>query len=347
MRAVLVSFLLISLSACSWLTDDESGYFRDRSDDYRKARVEKGIKVPADLDDDALQDIYVIPPVTEQLHVSGEFEVPRPAPLVARESEELVRIQKLGSEQWMLAAVAPGQLWPQVRAFISTSGVSIARVDARAGVIETGWLEREDGGMQERYRFRIEQGVQRNTSELHILQMAMVGDTDSWPEASTDSEHEGDMLHAVGQFIANSTETAPVSMMAQQAISASGKVSMQEEADGTPYIRLELPYYRAWASVERALRESSFRTRDRDRSTGVYYIRYVEPDDDDGGWFDWLLESDDDDTQEMVADRDFLLHLKSQEGSEVVRITIQREDEVALETAQSQSLLALIKGNIN
>jgi outer membrane protein assembly factor BamC len=135
-------------------------------------------------------------------------------------------------------------------------------------------------------------------------------------------------------------------MMAQQAISATGKVSMQEDANDMAYIRLELPFYRAWASVERALRESNFQTRDRDRSTGVFYIRYVEQDDDDGGWFDWIFGGDNQADTALMTENDFVLTLKEQ-APEVVRITIAREDQEALTPAQAQSLLGLIKGSIN
>jgi outer membrane protein assembly factor BamC len=257
-----------------------------------------------------------------------------------------VRVQRLGDEEWMLVAVAPGQLWPQVRAFLTTNTLQLARVDARAGLIETGWLKPDQGGMDERYQFRIEQGVQRNTSELHVRQMAMAGDTDSWPETSYDAGREKEMLMAVAEYIASNTDAAPVSMMAQQAISASGKVSMQEDADNIAYIRLELPYYRAWASVERALRESTFKVRDRDRSSGVYYIRYVEDADEDSGWFDWLFGGDDQAESAEMTEQDFVLFMEKQ-STEVVRITIAREDKEALTPAQSQSLLGLIKGNIS
>jgi outer membrane protein assembly factor BamC len=339
-----VLFSLLSVG-CTWLTGDK-GYFRDTTDDYRNARVYPALKVPKGLDDDGLQDIYVIPAITEDLRVTGTFETPRPAPLAARETEELVRIQRLGEEEWMLVAVAPGQLWPQVRAFLTTNSLQLARVDARAGLIETGWLKPDHGGMDERYQFRIEQGVQRNTSELHVRQMALAGDTDSWPETSVDGEREKEMLMAVAQFIASNTDAAPVSMMAQQAITATGKVSMQEDADSIAYMRLELPYHRAWASVERALQQSNFRVRDRDRSSGVYYIRYVEEDEGDSGWFDWLFSGDDQAATPEMTDQDFVLTLEKQ-SPDVVRITIGREDKEALTPAQSQSLLGLIKGNIS
>jgi outer membrane protein assembly factor BamC len=345
MRILLALLLLSTLAGCTWLTGDK-GYFRDRSDDYRKARVEPRLKVPADLDDDALQDIYVIPPVTEELRVTGEFDVPRPAPLVARATEEMVRVQRLGDEEWILANLAPGQLWPQVRAFLNTNSLQVARVDARAGLIETGWLRPEGGGMDERYRFRMEQGVQRNTSELHVLQMFQAGDISSWPEVSADHERENNMLMLVAQYLANSSDAAPVSMMAQEAIKASGKVSMQEDEAEMPYIRLELPYYRAWASVERALRESSFKVRDRDRSSGHFYIRFVESDEDDSGWFDWLFNDGEKEDAKILTEFDFVLTVAKQ-TEEIVRITIAREDAVALTPAQSQSMLSLIKGNIN
>ena len=135
-------------------------------------------------------------------------------------------------------------------------------------------------------------------------------------------------------------------MMAQEAIKASGKVSMQEDDAELPYIRLELPFYRAWASVERAVGASSFQTRDRDRSSGRLYIRYVENPDDDGGWFDWLFSDSADADTKVLTEFDFVLTIAEQaEG--VVSITIAREDAVALTPAQAQSMLSLIKGNIS
>lgn len=341
MRLFLGIVVLAALPACSWFQQD---YIRDRSNDYQKARVEPMPKVPAHLRQDSLQSIYVIPPITEKIAPSGDFEVPRPAPLVAQESEELVRIQRLGDEEWMLASVAPGQLWPQVRAFLNASGLQVARVDARAGLIETGWYQGQGATMNERYRFRIEQGVQRNTAELHILQQFQVGEVGAWPEVSSDNSRGSDMLMAIAQYIANTAEAAPVSMMAQQAMGEGGKVSLQEDPDGTPFIRLVLPYYRAWASVERALRESSFSVRDLDRSQGLFFVRFVPPEEDEG-WFSSLFGGDDEENEEL-AGQDYVLTVNEVDASEV-RIGIRREDGAAIERAQSQQLLSLLKGNIN
>ena len=53
---------------------------------------------------------------------------------------------------------------------------------------------------------------------------------------------------AIAQFLADSADSAPVSMIAEQGISAGGKISMQEAPEGYTYMRLELPFDRAWAS---------------------------------------------------------------------------------------------------
>ncbi|MEM0954270.1 MAG: outer membrane protein assembly factor BamC [Pseudomonadota bacterium] len=338
--AALVLFVVSSGTGCSWL--EKQQWVRDRGDDYRKARVEPRIVVPAHLEDDSLQDIYVIPQVSEQVRLTEKFSVPRPTPLVARESEELVRIQRLGDEEWVLASVAPGQLWPQVRAFLSTGGLQVARVDARAGLIETGWFQTEGASMNERYRFRIEQGVQRNTSELHVKQMYQAGDIESWPEQSADKERGSQMLLAVAQYIASAAE-APVSLMAQQSMGDGGKVSMREGEGGAPYIELKLPYYRAWASVDRALRQSNFSVRDLDRSSGLFYISFVPPEEDDG-WFGWLFDGDEEENE--FANKDYLLKLVD-EGGEQVRISLGMEDGSLLALDQQQQLLSLLKGNIN
>ena len=344
MSRILLLVMIATLAGCSWLTGDE-GYFRDRSDDYRLARSEPTLRVPADKDKEALQQLYVIPPITEDIRVTGEFEAPRPAPLVAGASAEVVRIQKLAEQEWMLASIAPGQLWPQVRGYLSQGAIPVARLEARAGIIETGWIPGQEGKMAQRYQFRIEQGVQRNTAELHVLQMYQAGDVNSWPKSSADAEEERLVLRDLAQYIANNVEQAPVSMMAQQSISASGRVSMQEDSDGNPFIKLDLPFTRAWASLDKAAQTSNFRILDRDRSTKAYFIHYERPLEENSGWLDWLFDSSDDAPADKLSEYDYRLQVE-ETSPESVLISIHRQDGGPLTQGHAQSILALIKGNI-
>lgn len=345
----LLSVLLVLCTGCGYLFGDK-GVFRDRSEDYKKAPEMPVIEVPAGKDSTALQEIYPIPPISEDLLVPGEFEVPRPTPLVAGAQDELVRIQTLAGQSWALVGTAPGQVWPQVRGFLSASQIPVARVDAREGILETGWLELEGASMGSRFRFRIDKGVQRGTSELHVLQMNQAGDVDNWPQTSDDTTQEGDMLRALAQYIANSADSTPVSMIADQAISASGKISMQEGPDNDLYILLNLPFDRAWASVGRALEESSFEITDRDRSAGKYFVRFIGPQsEEEEGWFDWIMNSD---SEHPLAGRHFMVSVETLGAQEMaIRIepplTPQEGEPATLDKADEQALLVLLKGNID
>ena len=344
LRFLTLGCLACMLGGCGYLFGDTS-FFRDRSDEYRNARATEVIQAPAG-ETPALQEMYPIPPIQNNALLSNEFEVPRPAPLASGRAEELVRIQRLGDESWALVAVAPGQLWPQVRAFLSAAGINSGRIDAGQGTIETDWLQLRNQDMQSRFRFRIERGVQRGSSELHVLQMNRAGDTGAWPETSDNLEHESEMLRSVAQYVANSAETAPVSMMADQAISAGGKISVQENASGEPYISLGLPFNRGWASLALALDAANFDIADRDRSEGRYYVRFIGEDkeEDDGGWFGWLFGGKD---GHPLADRHYVVSVM-EDSANAVHIDLEPDaGESPLEPAQKQALLERIKGNIN
>ena len=333
----------LTLSACGYIFGDE-GVFRDRSEDYKKAPQSPPVVVPDGVKSVEMRDIYVIPRVEDSYLAPGEFEVPRPAPLSASSGQELVKIQKLGDDRWILIEVAPGQLWPQVRNFMSASGMQVARADARAGLMESNWLTIEGGALQSRFRFRMEQGVQRGSSELHVLQMFQSGNSEDWPEKSDDPQLEEELLQSVAQYLADSTESAPVSMIAEQGISAGGKIALLEAPEGNSYLRLELPFDRAWASVGRALEKSSFAIADRDRSNGIYYVRFQPgASAEEQGWWSRLWQDDDN----PPPDRTYLVSVNS-ESDEAVTIRLQPQDAgVAFDRREEQEMLMTIKGNIN
>lgn len=339
--AVLV---LAMLSGCGYLFGDQ-GVFPDTAENYKKAPELPVIAVPEGKDTSSLQEIYPVPEVQDSMLMAGEFEVPRPTPLVAGAADEMVRIQKLGDDNWALIAEAPGQVWPQVRSFLTSAGISVSRIDARAGIIETGWIELDGQPMGSRFRMRIEQGVQRGSSELHVLQMNQAGDVDNWPSTSDDLDQESEMLRSLAQYIANSAGTAPVSMVANQQIDAAGKISLKESPEGEAYIALALPYDRAWASVGRALQKSTFEISDRDRSTGVYYTRFMGPNsEDEDGWFDWLWDTDE---EHPHVGESFTVTVERDGDSAVTVYLRPQEPSVNLELRDQQAMLSLVKGNIN
>lgn len=335
---------LLVVGGCGYLFGDD-GFFRDKSEDYKQAEELPVIEVPAGKEVGSLEEVYPIPEIRDEVVSPGSFEVPRPSPLVAGAADERVRIQSLGDDSWALVSIAPGQLWPEVRGFLAAAGIQVGRVDARAGIMETSWLELDGQEMASRFRFRIDQGVQRGTSELHVLQMNQAGDGTTWPEQSDNVPQEQEMLKAVAQYVANSADSAPVSMIADQAMSASGKISLQESADGGTYIRVGLPFNRAWASLAKALEDSSFEITDRDRSAGTYYVRFLGPEgEEEDGWFDWLFG----DEEHPLTGKEFEVHIAEEAADRVsIRLQPHQPPEPAFDQRQEQAMLSVIKGNIS
>jgi outer membrane protein assembly factor BamC len=345
-QAVLLGALLVSGTGCGYMFG-EKAVIRDRSQDYKKAPETPPLKVPEEMNSATRTEIYAIPPVADGFLTEGKFEVPQPVPLATGGGSEVVRIQKLADDSWILIGVPPGQVWPEVRNFMTASGMQIVRADARAGIMESNWVTVEGEPLQSRFQFRMEQGVQRGTSELHVLQMNQTGGASEWPATSDDTAQAAAILQAIAQFLADSTESAPVSMIAEQGISAGGKITMQESPEGYAYLRLELPFDRAWASLGRALEKSSFEITDRDRSSSVYYVRFLGKGataKQEQGWWSALWNSDD--AQRLVG-QVFVVSMETL-PEQVVTIRLRAQDEnISLEKREEQELLIMIKGNID
>ena len=338
----------VGLSGCSslldaskfipWETDSEL------SGDYEDAIETNAITVPDDLHSDAIQQAYPIPEVAVNLAIPVTGKAPRPAPLTAGSQLDSVRLQRLGESSWAVVNVAPGQLWPQVRAFLVSSGIDVASVDAYGGLIDTAFVMLENKSLESRFRFRVDSGVQRNTSELHVLQQNVAKDLDlmTWPQNSDDTELEQTMLRNVAQFIANSVESAPVSMMAEQAMTSGGRIALEEAISGAR-LRLDLPFNRAWAATERGFIDAGFRLDDKNRSEGLFYVTYLGPEgEEDGGWFSWLGGSDSDDP---LIGQEFQVQLTTEDTSQVT-IHILGSDGQPIGQLEQQGLLTLLQGNI-
>lgn len=341
-KSFVVTLGLISLSACSligWETPS------DMDGNYRSAVEVAEIEVPEDLSSDAIEQMFPVPDVTENVAVPITGKTPRPLPLTAGSQLDAVRLQSLAGANWAVVNFAPGQLWPQVRAFLVTSGIDVASIDATGGLIDTTWVQLEGSDIGSRFRFRVDSGVQRNTSELHILQQTQAVDVDLsvWPAQSDDEALEQTMLRNVAQYLANSAETSPVSMMADQSMTGSGRIEMEESSDGVN-LNLALPFNRAWAATEKGFVDAGFRVDDKNRSEGLFYVTYLGPDgEESGGWFSWLFGGESDNP---LVGKEYQILLSSTDANRVV-ISIADGVGNALEPSIQQGLLTLLQGNIS
>lgn len=270
----LITLLLIVATGCTW---------RDRANDYRQAQLSKPLQLPPQIPSNALSDSYRVPGIESHVVLPGKFSVPQPDPLIKDAEQGVVRIQKMGEERWILLDGSPGQIWPRLRGFLNLAGFPVARTDAVNGIIETAWVQPKlEDRPRERYRFRIEQGVQRGTSEIYVLQSVVESSDSRWPRGSASEEREQQMTMALAQFLADSEAATSVSMLAERNVEAGGRIFLV--GGPKPYVKLLLPFDRAWASLANAIEKSGFVIDDRNRSEGQYWITIA----DEGNKSQWF-----------------------------------------------------------
>lgn len=278
--------LSLCVAACSWMGND----FRDRGNDYLLADPIKPIVVPSKYKSNSLEELYVVPTIqTDDFDLTEEFETPRPEALATANFEESVKIQKLGSKRWILVNSPPSEVWPRVRAFLATNNVAVFDSDAMAGTIDSAWLQfKESPELKDRYRLMIEQGVQPDSTEIHIRHNAApvaAADTSAaWPELSTNPDREAWMLDELAATLASQASTGSTSLLAQ-GIGGGQKISVKT-LNGEPVLRMALAYERARATIAHALRQEGFTTFDLALEEGIFYVGYEMPvDPEEASWY--------------------------------------------------------------
>lgn len=343
-RASLIGSLGLMVGCSSLFGPD--GYFRNRGHDYLRADVVEPMKVPEAIETTNIEQLYVIPEVADdELVYSSSFEVPRPLPMADNKLDESVKIQSLNERRWILLNARPTEVWPQVRAFLASNNLNVIYTNASDGVMETSWLKFQDNtSTKDKYRIKIDAGIQPQTTEVHVLHMSMPWDTPghgqvNWPTRSVDAEREAWMLDELAATLANSVETGQAASLLAQTIGVSDRVKLETD-NGEPVLQLLLDYPRAWATVGHALDSSAFDRWEEDDAVGVFYVDYAKPDTEEvaeekgKGFFGRILDfgSDDTDAAENGSGSPYSL-------SEVLA-HLQLED-----TAENRKIFASIAGS--
>ena len=293
MRLVVAVALAFALQGCAWLNDDQ-GFIRKTADDYIDARASKPLIIPEDLHGARIQDAWPIPQIEERplaKHFPGR--APRPDPIFGADAENAVVIQKLGSRRWLVVSGTPPTIWPVVKQFLADNGVTVGFEAPEDGRIDASWLPVEDRdyrdvirlaiaegkkehdavGGNDRIRFKIEQGIRRGSSEVHVRHEndALAEPTAEWPASSVFDTIEEKLLNEFGAYYGAGVAAESVSMVALD-ISAGTKAAIERDAQGYPQLRLNVDFDRAWAVVGQALRRANMEVKELERENGVFHV---------------------------------------------------------------------------
>lgn len=288
--------LCLALNGCSWLFGKD-GVFPDRSNDYLKADSLPPLQVPSTVDQRVLGQLYQVPVINKaEFEYPREFVAPRPEALSANVYSERVKIQRLGEKRWIYVNTSPSEVWPRVRNFLNNNGLAVDTTDAQRGLIETAWLQfQQQPGLRHKFLLRIEQGVQPESTEIHILHLsadinAPAPTEIEWPTTSSDGEREQTLIQDLANNLADEVNAGAASLLAQT-IGGGSKVSVVSR-NQEPKLRMELEMLRAWATLTFALQQEGFRTVEENNEARIFYVDYRDPQEGEGFFAGWFGDND-------------------------------------------------------
>jgi outer membrane protein assembly factor BamC len=190
-------------------------------------------------------------------------------------------------------------VWPVIKDFWQELGFVINLESKDTGVIETDWAENRANipqdvvrrtigkvfeGMystpvRDKFRTRIEKGANGST-EIYISHRGMEEiytsegkDQTKWQPRPADPELEAEMLRRL-MVRFGVDEAQAKSLLAKQTTQEQARIVRNGDAAS---LELDEAFDRAWRRVGLALDRVGFAVEDRDRTKGVYYVRYIDP----------------------------------------------------------------------
>jgi len=276
--------------------------------EYKSASKLPPLEVPPDLTRPGRDDRYMVPDgVPQGTATLSTYSAERAGQPVTSGTGEVLpnagkmQVQRAGNERWLLVPEPPEKLWPVVKEFWQQNGFMLKTELPEAGIMETDWAENRakipqdpirntlgrvidslySSGERDKFRTRLERTADGGT-EIFISHRGMVEvfvgpqtDLDTrWQPRPPDPELEAEFLRRLMVQLGVQQEKAK-SILAEAPTDE--RARLMKGADGASSLEVMEPFDRAWRRVGVALDRSGFTVEDRDRSKGLYYVRYADP----------------------------------------------------------------------
>lgn len=356
-RFVLLA-LVASLAACSVLESDKI--------DYKTAGKAPTLEVPPDLSQLSRENRYAIPggPVSANSYQAGIGNAPSLPTAVAKVGD--VRMERAGTQRWIVVNRSPDELWQPVKDFWQENGFLLTTDQRNLGIMETDWAENRaklpqdvirstvgklfdsvySTGELDRFRTRLERTPTGGT-EIYISHRGMEEvynnqrkDQTVWQPRPVDPELETEFLRRLMVKLGVSEEQSKV----LAATSTSVQTSKIANIGGQPVVQISEGFERSWRRVGLALDRTGFTVEDRDRSAGTYFVRYVPPNPDkkEPGFFAKVFTLGQ--AGKTEAPLKFRVLVKSQGDSSTV--SVQNEAGVPETSANAQRIVQVIADDL-
>ncbi len=279
-----------------------------------------------------------------------------------------MRIARDGERRWLVVEKPAPELYPQVKDFWQENGFLLVVDSPSTGIMETDWAENRakiqqdwirstiggaidslyDTGERDKYKTRLEV-TKPGETEIYITQRGAIEKctTDAtgscistiWTARPNDPELEAAFLARLMERLGMTQEQAKA-MVATPLGPKTPKAKFVQDGTNQAHIELSAGFDRSWRDVGLALDRSNFTVEDRNRTAGVYYVRYVNPKDlgDTKGFFSNLFSSKDDSS---LKAKKYQVVVKSA-GENSVSVFVQSADGKPENTPAGYQLLTLL-----
>ncbi len=320
-RVGLCLVAVISLGACG------TG-MGSKKVDYKSASQLPPLEVPPDLTrPGGADDRYTVPDISPKGGTTfSEYNRDRTTQRAGAGAigvlpqQDNARIVRDGSQRWLVVKGSPDQVWPVVKDFWQEAGLIVNIEVPQAGVMETDWAESRARALpdvgwlryylgkaldmvsstsqRDKFRTRLERGSEPGTTEIYVSHRSMEEvyisseqDKTMWQPRPPDPGLEAEML---GRLMARFGVDAPrAKALVASPTALPLRAKLASGPDGATLLALDEQFDRAWRRVGLALDRVGFTVEDRDRTKGLYFVRYIDPQidnksADDKGFFSWL-----------------------------------------------------------
>ncbi|HJV93651.1 MAG TPA: outer membrane protein assembly factor BamC [Azonexus sp.] len=310
-----LSLLAIAMAGCSAFPDS-------RKIEYKSAGKVPTLEVPPDLSQVAKDDRFLVPDAdgkgsaTFSAYSADRSPAAQEKNATVLPQVDKVRVERSGNQRWLVVAVPADKLWDTVKDFWQETGFIINVERPEAGVMETDWAENRakipddiirntigklldslySTGERDKFRTRFEAGSEPGTTDIFISHRGMEEvytsssrEDTRWQPRPPDPEIEAEMLRRLMVRLGSEEKRAEASLAT---IKAEPRAKLAKADDGSGTLEVYERFDRTWRRVGLALDRVGFTVEDRDRSRGLYFVRYVDPEVDnrkkDDGWMSKL-----------------------------------------------------------
>ena len=284
--------------------------------DYKTASAVKvpTLEIPPDLTSPTRDDRFAVPDSGGKGSATFSAYAGERSPQARAQQQsdilpqvDKVRVERSGNQRWLVVAETPDKLWDQVKDFWQESGFVIKLEMREAGVMETDWAENRakigqdmlrnllgkvldslySTAERDKFRTRFEPGVEPGTTDIFISHRGMYEiyvtegkDQTKWQPRDPEPELEAEMLRRLMVRFGSDQKRAESEMAAARSKPVD-RAKLARSSDGAGTLEVQESFARAWRRVGLALDRVGFTVEDRDRSKGLYFVRYVDPEADE------------------------------------------------------------------